>query len=69
MRLVWVPQWTVLPVIVEDRAMGDENAERPRLASNAPGMDTVSGGRLGKHDTPMSCKLQSALDDDFARSF
>ena len=28
MRLVWVPQWTVLPVILEDNRMVDDNESR-----------------------------------------
>ena len=40
MRLVWVPQWTVLPVIVEDRAMGDEHYQRSQLPSHGPANET-----------------------------
>lgn len=30
MRLVWLPQWTVLPLIVEDHDMTGENIDRSR---------------------------------------
>ena len=57
MRLVWVPQWTVLPVIVEDRVMGDENIEPSRLAINAPAKDTLNAEMTGKLSSlPVSCK-------------
>ena len=36
MRLVWVPQWTVLPVIVEDQDMSAENIDRSRVLSSDP---------------------------------
>ena len=62
MRLVWVPQWTALPVIVEDRVMGDENIDPSRLAINAPAKDTPTGERAGKlSNIPMPRKSRPYL--------
>ena len=55
MRLVWVPQWTVLPVILEDHRMVEESGTGnvpagvqqadPSLHSRAGGV-TRSGSRM-----------------------
>ncbi len=50
MRLVWVQQWTVLPVIVEDREMVDENVQRGRLPVGGQQIDPSARSRLGLSD-------------------
>lgn len=47
MRVLWVPQWTVLPVIVEDREMVEENLQRGRLPVVGQQMDPLARNRLG----------------------
>ncbi|KAL6716281.1 hypothetical protein ACLMJK_005847 [Lecanora helva] len=54
MRLVWVPQWTVLPVIVEDREMVDENIQRGRLPIAGQQMDPSIPRRLSDGEGPLS---------------
>ncbi|KAL9126069.1 MAG: hypothetical protein Q9217_004827 [Psora testacea] len=49
MRLVWVPQWTVLPVIVEDRVMVDDDAQRGRVSTTA-GQTPDTRARAGEHN-------------------
>ncbi|KAG8525399.1 uncharacterized protein KY384_009043 [Bacidia gigantensis] len=49
MRLVWVPQWTVLPVIVEDRAMGDVSVEASRQLSASPA-GVIRGSGFGNYE-------------------
>ena len=50
MRLVWVPQWTVLPVIVEDRAMGEDNVDSSRLPLQGSSEGALHGSGLGNYD-------------------
>ena len=50
MRLVWVPQWTVLPVIVEDRAMSEEGTEHARTHPILPLEDVASASKVGGQD-------------------
>ena len=47
MRLVWVPQWTVLPVIVEDRAMGDEQSQH-RSQQAITSREDVAGSQMAE---------------------
>lgn len=46
MRVIWVQQWTVLPVIVEDREMGDNNVQRGRVPVGGQQMDPSAPSRL-----------------------
>ena len=63
MRLVWVPQWTVLPVIVEDREMFDENVQRGRLPGLGQPMESLTRNRLNDNEGALlprqSCSIPS----------
>lgn len=51
MRLLWVQQWTVLPVIVEDGAMGDENIQQSgRLLHGGQAVDPSMRQRVGERE-------------------
>lgn len=54
MRVLWVQQWTVLPVIVEDRDMGDENLQQSgRLPLGGLAMDPSARNRLSEREGPL----------------
>ncbi len=52
MRLIWVQQWTVLPVIVEDREMAEEAVQRGRLPGGGQQMDPSARNRLSDSEGP-----------------
>lgn len=55
MRLLWVQQWTVLPVIVEDGAMGDENFQQSGsggLPLGGQAVDPPARNRLSEREGP-----------------
>ncbi|KAK4698037.1 hypothetical protein P7C71_g129, partial [Lecanoromycetidae sp. Uapishka_2] len=55
MRLLWVQQWTVLPVIVEDGAMSDENSQQTgRLLPGGQAMDPSARQRLSEREGPLT---------------
>ncbi len=53
MRLIWVQQWTVLPVIVEDREMAEEAAQRGRLPVGGQQVDPSARNRLSGSEGPL----------------
>ena len=56
MRVVWVPQWTVLPVIVEDRAMVEESVHRGRLPVGGQQVDPSMRNRLSESERSLSTR-------------
>lgn len=52
MRLLWVQQWAVLPVIVEDRDMVEENLQGGGLPQVEPSTRT----RLGERERPTQAR-------------
>ena len=57
MRLVWVPQWTVMPVIVEDRAVVDDNAQRAGMSSAGQALNASFQDKQDDHnDSSAACK-------------
>ena len=52
MRLMWVQQWAVLPVIVEDRDMLDDNGQGGRLPPGGQPMDPSARARLSEREGP-----------------
>ena len=53
MRLVWVQQWTVLPVIVEDQEMVDENGQRGRLPAGGQQTELSARSQLSDGKRPL----------------
>ncbi len=53
MRLLWVQQWTVLPVIVEDREMAEEAVQRGRLPVGGQLVDPSARNRLSDKEGPL----------------
>lgn len=53
MRLIWVQQWTVLPVIVEDREMAEEAVQRGRLPVGGQQGDPSARNRLSDSEGPL----------------
>ncbi|KAL2046018.1 hypothetical protein N7G274_001465 [Stereocaulon virgatum] len=55
MRLVWVQQWAVLPVIVEDREMVEDNGhgQSGRLPPGGQAMDPSARARLSDREGPL----------------
>ena len=45
MRLVWVPQWTILPMIMEDQRIASDNGSRGRLPSRNQPVESVARSR------------------------
>ena len=52
MRLMWVQQWAVLPVIVEDREMLEDNGQGGRLPPGGQPMDPSARARLSEREGP-----------------
>ena len=50
MRFMWVQQWAVLPVIVEDRGMAEENVEGGRLPPGSHTLEASARNRLGERE-------------------
>ena len=67
MRLVWVQQWTVLPVIVEDREMMDDTIQRGRLPGAGQQVDPSMRSRLSDSEGPSSTR--QFLPSFFVRPF
>lgn len=62
MRVVWVPQWAVLPVIVEDQAMVEGHGQGQQGPLTGQSADVAEQSRvnaLGNH--PDTCKFSSPL--------
>lgn len=52
MRVMWVQQWAVMPVIVEDREMLEDNGQGGRLPPGGQPMDPSRGARLSEREGP-----------------
>lgn len=52
MRLLWVQHWTVMPVIIEDRELAEEAAQRGRLPASGQQMDLSSRNAFGDIEGP-----------------
>lgn len=67
MRLVWVQQWAVLPVIVEDRDMVEDNGhgQSGRLPPGGQAMDPSARARLSDREGP----LPPRTSDSYTLSF
>lgn len=62
MRLLWVQQWAVLPVIVEDRDMADENVQGGGgLPLGSQAVEPLARSRLGEREGPSQARTLSIL--------
>ena len=50
MQLVWIPQWTALPVIVEDPKMSERNGVGSRLLLGQPGGESLAQPKIGERE-------------------
>ena len=70
MRLMWVQQWAVLPVIVEDREMLEDNGQGGRLPPGGHPMDPSARARLSEREGPFQpCTFPSLLCHPSLESF
>ena len=62
MRLMWVQQWAVLPVIVEDREMLEDNGQGGRLPPGGqPMVDPSARARLSEREGPFQLRTFPSL--------
>ena len=56
MPFLWVQQWAVLPVIVEDRDMAEENVQGGGLPPGSQTVDASARNRLGERERPTQAR-------------
>ncbi len=61
MQLLWVQQLAVLPVIVEDRDMVEENVQGGGLPLESQIVDPSARNRIGERDRPTQARRLSIL--------
>lgn len=57
MRIVWVPQWTVLPVILEDQRMTSDSGSGGRLPSGSQPAEPLAHARPTDNSNPVGSSM------------